>query len=313
MKKYCKILLFLIIVLFGNFPTRKASAVSESMMYAKVFSDCVLYKSPNLSSHIDNVYFVIPETYFVVVLEEFNECFKVQYDRYVGYVKKDKITKVSFVPIVKFLENVTVDIKSSAGTQVWNRPTTSGTVLTVIPAGTCAVKYIAVAHGEIPSGGNSDCWYYVLYTPSFNSTSVFEGYIYSENTINLSPIFSNIENDPEIIDNVKSNDKIIYLSSTVKTILIAVIAIPIILLFLIILYKLSKKFVKNTKYIQNTNNNKTAFDSNPQLENGENNSHSSLKSSLLKLSKSKFIRKPRGSANYIYPSFPNYESEDDLL
>ena len=301
------------ILCFGNFPAKKASAVSESVMYAKVFSDCVLYKSPNLSDQIDNVYFVIPETYFVVVLEEFNECFKVQYDRYVGYVKKDKIKTVSFIPIVKFLENVTVDIKPNAGTQVWNKPAVSGMVLTVIPAGTYGVEYIASVHGEIPNGGNSDYWYYVLYTPSFNSTSVFEGYVYSENTINLSPIFSNVEKDIEVIDNAKLDDNIIYLSSTVKTILIAIISIPIILLFLIILYKSSKKFVKNTKYNQNINNNQLTFDSNPQMENNENNSNSSLKSSLLKLSKSKFIRKSRSSENYIYPNFPSYESEDDLL
>ena len=107
----------------------------------------------------------------------------------------------------------------------------------------------------VPSGGESNLWYFVFYTPSENSTNVYEGYIYSENTINLSEIVANTETNPEVISNETVDDNIIYISSTIKTIIITIITIPVILFFVIILYKLIKKFGKNTKYNNNLQNN----------------------------------------------------------
>ena len=247
MRKMCIILL--LFAFFGNLRVGNAIAYSSSYSgYAKALSGCVLYKNENLDDKIENVIFTIPESYFVFVLENVStDVLKVQYGRFVGYVKSSKVVLSTFVPIVKTLDDVTCDIKQTSGTQIWNTPSASGLVLTTVSADTKGLKYIASCVGVVPTGGQSDVWFYVCYTPEFNSTYVYEGYVYSENITNISPIVFNLESNPEVlIANNDENNKTILISSSLKTILIVLIAVPIILLILIILYKLTKKISKNT-------------------------------------------------------------------
>lgn len=237
-------------VLFGSSNYNIAnSEESQTTTYAKVLVDCKLYRNKEMNDVYSNILFVIPESYFVVILESVSDdCFKVQYDRFVGYVKSSTIEIATFVPIVKTLNDITFDIKSTAGTQIWSEPTTKSDIKTTISAGTKNIKYIAYSFGSVPSDGESNIWYYVYYTPNENSTNVFEGYIYSENTTNLSEIVLNLECNPEKISDEVESENLIYISSTIKTIVIAIIVIPIILFLLIILYKILKKIKKNTKY-----------------------------------------------------------------
>ena len=264
MKKISKILSHICVLCcfvrsFGVAVNCKKFAKAEQVesVHAKVLSECALYKNKDLISSLDNIYFNIPETYFVVVLQTISDdCLKVQYDKYVGYIDSSKVELAKFVPIVKFLENITFDIKENSGTQIWQYPSSNSSVFTTIDAGSKNIKYVASVFGEVPSGGKSNIWYYVQYVSETNSTSVYEGYVYSENTTNLSEIISNKENNPEIISEEIENEKIFYISSTLKTIVVAIIAIPIILFFAIILYKIIAKLKNNTKYrkISNSNN-----------------------------------------------------------
>ena len=43
---------------------------------------------------------------------------------FVGYVKASTVMIATFIPIVKTLDDVTLDIKENAGTQIWNKPST---------------------------------------------------------------------------------------------------------------------------------------------------------------------------------------------
>ncbi len=229
----------------------KENSMGESS-YAKVLSGCVLYKTQEMVDDIYNIYFLVPETYFVLILDDVGEnCYKVKYDRFVGFVNKSSVEIALFVPIVKTLDNVTFDIKASSGTQIWKNPSTNSEIFTTLAADTKNLSYIASVVGEVPSGGKSNIWFYVSYTSSINSTNVYEGYVYSENTTNLSDIVLNIESNPEVLLDENNNEKLFFISSTIKTIIVAVIAIPIILFFVIILYKLIKKFKKNTNSNKN--------------------------------------------------------------
>jgi hypothetical protein len=227
----------------------------EKNCYAKALNGCVLYKSQEMNNDYNDILFIVPETYFVLILDVIDEdkCYMVQYDKYIGYVSPKFVEIATFNPIVKTLENITFDIRSNVGTQIWSAPSTKSDIYTTLSAGTKSVKYIASVEGMIPIGCESNIWYYVLYTPNDNSTNVYEGYIYSENTINLSEIISNNETNPEVISNNVFDDDLIYISSTIKTIVVAIIAIPIILFIAIILYKLVKKIRKTTKYDKNIN------------------------------------------------------------
>lgn len=225
----------------------------DTIIYAKVLDDCVLFKNEEMNLEFNNVYFQIPESYFIVVLETISEtCLKVQYGKYIGFIDATKVEIAKFVPVVKTLENVTFDIKENVGTKIWQYPTTSSNVFTTLSAGTKNIVYIASVSGQIPTGGKSDVWFYVYYTPSFDSTNVYEGYVYSENTTNLSEIVFNNETNPVIIsEEMDGNENLIFISTTIKTIVIAVIFIPIILFFAVILFNLIKKLKKNTKYSKN--------------------------------------------------------------
>ena len=241
---------------------------------------------------------------------------RVQYGTYVGYVSTDTLIVATFIPIVKTLDNIKFDIKETSGTQIWSTPSSNNKVLTTIPAGTKNVNYISFAYGDIPSGGESNIWYYVSYTPKSNSTNVYEGYVYSENVTNLSEIVANTESNPETILPNDGDDNILTISSSVRTLLIALISIPVILLFAIILYKI----VKN---VRNFRSNRHDFAENEisgefatENEATQIEQKYSLKDRINNLKNSTLVRKNRSSKysdNSTYPIFPSYDSDDDLL
>lgn len=315
MKKIC---IFLQLLCFLNLNYKQlnfANAKVENTVYAKVNDDCILFKSKDMNDALDDVYFVIPESYFVVILETVNDnCFKVQYDKYFGYINSSKVTIAKFTPIVKSLDNIKCDLKETAGTQIWSKPSTSGNVLTTIPAGTLNLNYIAYAFGEIPIGGESNVWFYITYTPKSNSTDVYEGYIYAENVSRLDEIVYNAETNPEIIEEIQVvSDKEINLSSTFKTVLVSIISIPIILLISIILYKFVKLIQKNTKKDKFENNSNDVNFENLSNDNNYFRDDLKLKYQMNKLKNQSFIKVNTLSKKQNYPKFPSYDEDDDLL
>lgn len=330
MKKLILFLSFISIELsFLNFLTSSnfANALSETTTYAKAGVNCTLYKSQTLANNVSNIYFIVPETYFVIVLDKISdECTKVQYGKFVGFVDSSTITIATFLPIVKTLENITLDIKETSGTQIWNYPDTSSSILTTISAGAKNINYIAACYGTIPSGGDSNLWFYVSFTPNKNSTNVYEGYIYSENTTNLSEIVANAETNPEIIDSTIDGENLLFLSSTFKTIVIIIIAIPVTIFLLIIMYKTLKKFKEYTikqksKQTENIDINSQNQSNNSQnfyvsdISQPENLKHNlSLKANLEQMKDMKLVKKHETfGGNKSYPTFPDYNPEDDIL
>ncbi len=303
----------LIIAVFILLPTNNNCIVANgkpvSNPYGKVLYDCKLYFNTSLENQ--EYLFIIPESYFVMILDSSNsEYFKVQYKNYIGFALKNKIEICNFIPEVKFLDGITFDIKLTSGTQIWSNPSDLSNKITTISAGTLNIEYIAAAYGDIPLGGVSNLWYYVKYTSAEFSTNVYEGYIYSENTTNLSPIKTNIESNVRYTSNV-SNNELRFANGTIKTIIVSVIAIPIILFLLFIMYKIAKIIQKKTDKYKNTNN---YVSDNIETSNENEN----LKNEIDKLKNEKFIKKRKcvnkKEANYPdYPEFPSYENDDDWL
>ena len=279
-----------------------ANAKAETTTYAKALVGCVLYKSQLLSPNLDNIYFIVPETYFVSILEQISDvCLKVQYKKYIGYVDASTITIATFIPIVKTLENIKIDIKETSGTQVWSIPSTSGNVYTTISAGTKNIDYIAMCYGSIPSGGESNLWYYVSFTPESNSTNVYEGYVYSENVTNLTNIVSNTETNPESIIEDNDDSNTIFLPESLKSVIIIVLIIPCVCLLFIVLFK-----------IASIGKRKKNFDDMADYEPQQNNSKHNLEESIGYFSRNKFVKKTKDKG-LNYPDFPEYDSDDELL
>lgn len=254
MKIYRKILQFLCLLIFcetlvfsQKFASKNNSQMCfaeepESTCYAKALDSCTLFKSESLSNENGEVLFIVPEGYFVAIVNAISESvLLVRYDKYLGYVSASSIKRVSFVPKQKTLTGVTLDIKSSSGTQIWSIPSTKGEQLYSIERGASGIKYIAKVYGELLPAGQSNLWYFVSYTPPESPTDVYTGYIYSQNVTNLGAIPPNTEADPEPVQtDGPAESGLIYLNSPIKTLIVTLVAVPIILLIAILLYRLVK-------------------------------------------------------------------------
>lgn len=305
----------------------KAKAYDVSRVeYAKVKEDCYLYKTTDITDNsFSNVYYIVPESYFVSVISEPNSMIsEVMYGDKRGYVSSDTITKVDFTPVNPTLKNVTFDIKSGAGTQLWKVPDTDNrdnATDVIIPGGTKSVRYIASVLGTIPNNGDTNVWYYAVYSPATDPTSVYEGYIYSNRAENLTNIISNTEGNVEIVDPVidENEDASYAIDSTVRLVLIILICVPIILVFVLLIFsnRKSKNKAQNAlksetepEKPQNTKavkvNNKTHFKKIDDFE-GQ-----TLKKKPIYFTK--FMEQNYKTAS-LKPEFPSYEvvDDDDLL
>lgn len=309
----------------GNCESNCKNLVSK-VVYAKVKANCYLFKTSDVTdASYRNVEFIIPETYFVKVLDDVNSFVKkVQYNNKIGYVSADSIYVVDFVPVFPTLEGVYFDIPDDVGTHLRKQPVAEdlSNVIMVIPAGTKSVSYVASIIGTIPTGGSSNIWYYVTYSPISDPTSVYEGYVYSLKTINISKIVENVEGKKEVeSEEMFDSEKGFDLNPSVKNVLIFVICIPIILVFILLLV--------NNKKVKNENNKIEISDSEfvdknkslSKINAGVDKKFSKIEDlkdkSLSKKGKfyAKFIEEDFKDEGEFKVSFPSYEmvDEDDLL
>jgi len=266
---------------------------TNSVLFAKANESCVLYKTQSMSDSISNVYFFVPSTYFVSIISKINDSiYRVQYENFVGFVSTESIDIVSFVPSTPKPNNITFDISQKSGTQIWSLPSdNSGNILTTISADTKNIEYIASTTGDIPIGGNSNIWFYARYTPASNSTSVYEGYVYSEATTNLSHIPNNLEYEPA---ELTTQDKPIEIDNTTQVLMIILICLPFLILFVLACYKMAiaikEHKQKNKKFIFQEEKEK------------------------ISVVPKQFVRKKHNenSAEIIFPEY-NYIDDDDLL
>lgn len=294
--------------------------------YAKVKENCFLFKTSDITdASYKNVEFIIPETYFVIILSDINTMItKVQYKNKIGYVAADSIKVVNFLPVNPTLEYITFDIQNTAGTQLRSSPNAddSSNISAVIPAGTENVTYVASTFGVIPTGGNSNIWYYAIYSPISDPTSVYEGYVYSGKTENLTNIELNTEDIYEITDNNKeSKDDTFIINEGIKTILIVLICVPIFLVFILLVVG-NKRKRKEDKIINEYNNESSGYINNTNLTQHTSKRYKKpsdfVDKKFEKKNKSflsKYITEETYSSNKTNPKFPTYEiiDDDDLL
>ena len=240
---YCVVSISLLF--FSHSTLTGSTSCAQATKYAKAKDNCILYKSNTVSDNLQQQYFYVPASYFVTILENINgDVYKVAYKDFVGYCKAQDLSAVSFSPTAPYLNGITFDINQNSGTQIWSAPSTQlGIKLANVPADSRAIEYIAAISGEIPIGGSSNTWYYARFTPAANATKVYEGYIYSEEVVNLAHIPTNLEADNEEATPPSINENI-SLSSTLKIILICLISLPFLILFVITLIKTNRKLAQ---------------------------------------------------------------------
>ena len=242
-------------------------AENNTPLFAKIETDCPLFKTENtLNTAPENIYFLIPKTYFVCIISQQQNATKVRYLNFIGYCKTTQLKTVSFVPTNPYLLGVSFNINSSSGTQIRSTPTIDNNVLANVSAGAKNITYIASTHGQTPSGGQSDIWYYCEFSPEYSPTQVYSGYIYSERAEIAPTVLANSEADnneenPNISSDISAENEYenVEISPGVKAILIALICVPIIAIFCIVVIK-HKIALKNQKAME-TNSNYSALNS----------------------------------------------------
>lgn len=324
--KICHIIVFVIwIFSFLFFPfcfenhvcfAENTQQVSQKK-FAKAKENCFLFKtSDTTSSSYSNIFFCVPESYFVTILSEpSSSVFKVEYKGKIGFVSSDTVTVVSFVPVVPTLDDVFVDVSSVSGTQLRSSPSAenSSNVLRILQAGTKNLEYVSFIYAEKPTGGNSDVWFFVVFFPEDDPTAVFEGYVYSEKTCNLTSFSQNLENNPELkIDSSSKNQSEISLNKNIRIVLLVLILLPIVLVLLIAIFKAKNKFHKTKSVSEDFQNEKI------------NDNFKTSKKSVSSLKGKHFVLKDKNrdsesefetEISPFKPSFPTFEivDDDDLL
>ncbi|MBQ9790655.1 MAG: hypothetical protein IJW24_03570 [Clostridia bacterium] len=254
----------------ANFPSAKAYNQTSSYGYMKCDSSCLFFKTSDITNmNIDNIYFIIPEGYFVKKISEVSSTtIQVSYMNKTGFVMTERVREVDFLPEIKYLQNITFDISSFSGTQLWSVPSTedsSKILVKIIPAGTKKLTYVAEARGEIPVGSTSPVWFYCYYSPVSDPTSVFEGYVHSEKTSSLSPIPENLEG--KILETTESQNQNTSsshttLPKTVEIVLISLIALPI-LVILVLLFLSGRRKEKAANIAASNSDNFHELDNTP--------------------------------------------------
>lgn len=204
-------MLLAVISVFNGFFTsdKNIQAQTPALGYGLIVeSKSILYRNPTNSDTTDNIYFYLPETYFVEVLEQVDEVFyKVKYIDIVGYVKFSAINIKDYEPVSIFPTNLSLKISGDITANIRSLPETSSPLVATLASGASAQYYNKTPGQELNSG--SSYWYFIKVT---NGAQVLHGYVYADYvTVNseivipndISPKPANNQKDPD----EKLNDK----------------------------------------------------------------------------------------------------------
>lgn len=208
--------------------------VSANTRYARVVQSTNLFRTPDDNNNISNIYCLAEETYFVEIISEHNEFFRVLYNNVTGYVKRNDVKEISNTPSTPYPYNIKMVIANNCNLR--STPTTNSStnnILSTIYSGEENLTFIGRIYSEeaIDFGGTT--WYYVNYNGTY-------GYIYSRYLKSITPIYKNVEDVTFLSDSQEHISNPI--THTPSLILIIVLLVPCIgLLLILYLPKRTKK------------------------------------------------------------------------
>ena len=277
----CLILSAIIALLFFFAPTSlnnlhaDNSLVSSNSQYARVrHSSVKLYKSASNDESFKNIYFIIPETYFVELLSYENDNFF--YARYLdvyGYVKISDVQCISGTPLSPFASNVSFRVFIPNGVDLRSSPSQSDGLnyVATINYLETNLQYYGKISGEEAVLYKGSEWYFAKLTK--NGTEQ-KGYVYSA----YCDLLTSIEPNTEVFEyidtpvfktketSVAPTDTETSISSfpvSTQIIIIGAICIPCVLLIYLIFKptKISTKAYQNaeTKFSKRKNSKKQDY------------------------------------------------------
>lgn len=206
--------------------------------YARIEQPTNIYRTSSISNTMENVLCIGEATYFVEIIQELDEVYRVNYNNISGYVKKEDVKGITNSPSTPYPYNIKLNIGTNCNLR--STPTTvtsTNNVIATIHANCTDITFIGRVAGEeaIDFGGNT--WYYVCYQNKY-------GYIYNNYVSTITPIYASKESYTYITDtDIQIENPITH---TPSIIIIILLSIPL-LGTLLLLYLPKKVKLKSPK------------------------------------------------------------------
>ncbi len=219
--------------------------ITMNMIYAKgesyariKTSNSYLYKSSQLNESIDNKICLLPETYFVKILNNYNSTFyQAEFNNLTGFVKKIDVTLINEIPQKPYPTNIYFNTKSNTSCFLRSSPKVKvvvDNVLKTIPSGTTNLKFYGKTLGEEAVDMQGTIWYLTEYEGELGYVHSFYVSTYLSLPTNTEQVtFRNTLED--FVPNPLTN--------TQSAIIIIIISMPVIVI-LVLLYKPRHETVK---------------------------------------------------------------------
>lgn len=229
-------LMFILFLLQPSLPY--VSADSIDTFFARVMYDNVyLYKSALDIQDYSNVYFELPRTYFVELIDSHGDFYQVKYLSFTGYVKKESVQTIVGTPMKPYLNDISFRVYSEQSRSLRIEPTEtagSASLVTYIPLLSRNLTYYGKIVGTSLIQGRTNIWYYCKYTADKD----YYGYVYSDFCDEMTTILENTENVIYRSNPTFESTKIetsLPIEDKTTTIIIAILCIPAIIFVFMIL------------------------------------------------------------------------------
>ncbi len=212
------LIIILLIILYAFPNSVCAQATTDTMEYAIIETNCVLFSDENLTNAVSS----LPESYFVTIIDEYEDYYHVTYADLSGFIKKSTVSRVNYTPRYKYGSGKLSLINDGGIINVRSSPNhTDNNVTAKLTDGT-VINYYGSVQGSTQNEIIGNKWYAVI-LPEGKI-----GYVYSmyanaasipQNTIEPEPI----PESPSVSLVVDADEKSQYF-------LIAAMCIPVIIL-----------------------------------------------------------------------------------
>lgn len=236
MRKYLFIIMTLLFIFefnyFCNFDT--IYAMDNGAEYYRITTeDALFYRTDSGDKSIENVYCVLPKSYFVKLNSETdNDYISVSYLGLSGYVNKQYVIPVYSTPETPYSIR-SFAILPTANAVMWSLPDTTSTYLGSIPYNISEVIFLGETTGQKLNETDNGVWYLCEFMN--DEAKLVVGYIHSNLATNLTEFCENTEE--VLLEPVISTGGILApeITNTSSLLLILLLTIPAVLILTLIL------------------------------------------------------------------------------
>ncbi len=217
---------FCIVLIFLLLPTNYVSAQSN-WAQVKVVGE-YLYVTPNADSAYTNVVCMLENTYYVNIMYETDDYYKVQYNGVTGYVKRSAVKRVSGTPQNPYPGNIKLSTYSR-NCYLRSTPTQNslGNDIMLLPAGSSGIEFVGKINGTRIEDFGDNTWYYVAFSGKYGY--VFSGYIATN--------FHIYPNDEQLPEASTKETVLNPLSNSAVVIIIVLLLLPMLVILYLMYHK----------------------------------------------------------------------------